>query len=347
VQGPQANRPIKALDFFCGAGGLTRGLMDAGINVLAGVDNDGRLRQTYQKNNNPSRFICKDIRELDLNEVLAEVDHSPDAEDVFLYAACTPCQPFSTLNQRRGEDKRKSLLLEFGKLVVARRPHFVLVENVPGLSNAYGREVYTEFCDMLREADLAYMAGDRLDAQDYGVPQVRKRFIMLAARKPINLPRPLETPPATVKDAIGRFPAPGADLPNHVARTPKPHHVKILREVPHSGGSRKDIADTSILLTCHQNNPDVHKDVFGRMSWLEPSPTLTCRCTDVYCGRFAHPEDDRGLTLREAAALQSFRDDYVFYGTFFHIAQQIGNAVPVKLAEELGRTVVRAHREQS
>src|SRR5262249_49760332 len=102
------------------------------------------------------------------------------------------------------------------------------------------------------------------------------------------------------------------------------------------------VQDQSILLKCHQKNPKVHKDVFGRMKWDGPAPTLTGRCTDVYCGRFTHPEQDRGISLREAAAIQTFADDYKFHGTYFHIAKQIGNAVPVKLARALGDTILEA-----
>ena len=107
------------------------------------------------------------------------------------------------------------------------------------------------------------------------------------------------------------------------------------------GGNRQDVIDTSILLKCHQEKPKTHKDVFGRMAWNAPAPTLTCRCADVYCGRFTHPNQDRGISLREAAALQTFEDDYEFFGTsIVGISRQIGNAVPVKLAEQLGKSII-------
>jgi DNA (cytosine-5)-methyltransferase 1 len=132
-----------------------------------------------------------------------------------------------------------------------------------------------------------------------------------------------------------------ATIPNHVARPLKPHHKKLVHAVPKDGGSRVDVKDQSLLLECHRHRPKVHKDVFGRMWWDQPAPTLTCRCTDVYCGRFVHPDQDRGLSLREAAALQTFPDDYEFHGSsVFHIAGQIGNAVPVQLAKRLGRALL-------
>ena len=334
-------RPIiKCIDFFCGAGGLTRGLLDAGIEVLAGVDNDDRLKSTYEKNNAPSGFVDEDIATLDIKKLRRRFGIRKS--DLVLYAACTPCQPFSSLNQRRGADERKDLLRSFGRIVAEAPPDLLLVENVPGLGNAYGRDLYHEFLRVLRDCGFLYDAR-KLDAQDYGVPQVRKRFLLVGSRRGrISLPKGADGSPRTVRDAIGRLAAPGSDdaPPNHVFREPKPHHLAIIRAVPHDGGSRRDVPDTSLLLKCHQRNPNVHKDVFGRMAWDAPAPTMTCRCTDVYCGRFTHPEQDRGLTLREAAALQTFRDDYEFDGTFFHVAAQIGNAVPVRLAQRLGETFV-------
>jgi DNA (cytosine-5)-methyltransferase 1 len=339
---------IKAIDFFCGAGGLTRGLLDAGIEVLAGVDHDAGLKDTYEKNNSPSRFICHDIRTAEIVKLRKELGIGK--YDRVLYAACTPCQPFSTLNQRQGIDDRKDLLLVFARLVEQAPPDFILVENVPGLSTAYGRDVYEQFVAMLKRCNFDHVFQSMLDAQHYGVPQIRKRFIMLASRLgPLKPPRKSRRV-RTVKDQIARFPPLKAgedhvEISNHVARGLQPHHKRIVRAVPKDGGSRSDIKDRSLLLECHKDRPKVHKDVFGRMWWEQPAPTLTRRCTDVYCGRFIHPDQDRGLSLREAAALQTFPDNYEFHGTsIFHIAGQIGNAVPVELAKRLGRALVLANK---
>ena len=335
---------IKAIDFFCGAGGLTRGLLNVGISVLAGVDNDQRLRETYIHNNRPCRFINSDINDIQIRELLQELGIEDD--DLTLYAACTPCQPFSTLNRLKGQDKRKVLLLDFAKIVEERPPDFILAENVPGLNNAYGKEIYREFLSVLRRCGFS-AAADLLDAKHFGVPQTRKRFIVVASRHgTASLPSPHTTANhATVRRAIGRYPTiadgeASTAYPNHVARKLQPHHKRIVAAVPKNGGSRREVADPSILLKCHQKQPNAHKDVFGRMAWDAPSPTLTCRCTDVYCGRFIHPEQDRGISLREAAALQTFGDDYEFFGpSFLFLSGQIGNAVPVKLAEQLGQSI--------
>lgn len=338
---------IKAIDFFCGAGGLTRGLLDAGINVVAGVDNDERLQKTYEANNAPSRFIARDIAEVDLRELRSQL--ALRSEDAVLYAACTPCQPFSTLNTMKGADPRKYLLLDFARLVAASPPDFILVENVPGINNALGKEIYDEFVGILDRHGFRQDAA-RLDAKDFGVPQTRKRFIMIASRhgRP-TLPNPLPQERFnTVRNAISKYPflADGAESPlykNHVSKKLLPHHQRIVAAVPPDGGNRRDVADASILLQCHQRHPRAHRNVFSRMAWDQPGPTLTSRCVDVYCGRFTHPEQNRGISLREAAALQTFPDHYEFFGkSIQENARQIGNAVPVKLAKTLGQAVTDA-----
>lgn len=336
---------IRAIDFFCGAGGLTRVLLDAGIEVLAGVDNDDRLRLSYENNNKPSRFIAQDIRTVDIMQLRRDLGISGD--DLVLYAACTPCQPFSTLNRMKGKDERKHLLAAFGEIVQQAPPDFILVENVPGLNTVYGREIYEGFRCVLDAYGFSDIYADLLDARHFGVPQVRKRFILIASRRGSVVTPELSTVVEKVRDHIGKYP-PIADgeesgeFPNHVARRLMPHHKVIVQAVPEDGGSRRDVVDTSILLRCHQERPNVHKDVFGRMAWDAPAPTLTGRCTDVYCGRFTHPDQDRGISLREAAALQTFPEDYEFFGTFFHMANQIGSAVPVRFAEKLGNAIVRS-----
>lgn len=336
---------IKGIDFFCGAGGLTRGLLNAGIRVLAGVDDDETLRVTYEKNNKPSRFICRDIKKIDIDLLRQALGITE--EDVVLYAACTPCQPFSTLTRMEGRDKRRHLLIEFAKLVRQAPPDFILVENVPGLNTASGRNIYKKFMRMIARRGFKHVYSELLDANDYGVPQIRKRFILLASRVGEIKP-PRRRHGGTVRDHIAKYPAIRAGgkskkFHNHVARSLMPHLKKIVCAVPKDGGSRRDVIDKSVLLKCHREKPTVHKDVFGRMAWNDPAPTLTCRCTDVYCGRFTHPEQNRGLSLREAAALQTFPDNYEFSGdSILQVARQIGNAVPVKLAERLGSAIIRS-----
>jgi DNA (cytosine-5)-methyltransferase 1 len=339
-------RYIKAIDFFCGAGGLTRGLLTAGIKVLAGIDHDASLRNTYEKNNEPSLFVHAKVGDVDIQELRGRL--GMEEGDPVLYAACTPCQPFSTLNQKQGEDDRKEYLLDFARLVEESPPHFIIVENVPGLHTAYGRDVYDRFAAILERCRFNHIFQEMLDAKEYGVPQVRKRFIMIASRIGTISPPRRSRYVRTVRSAIARFPVLDAgegspEFANHVARSLNARNRAIVTAVPKDGGSRSDIRNHELLLECHKNRPKVHKDVFGRLAWDQAAPTLTCRCTDVYCGRFTHPEQDRGLSVREAAALQTFADDYVFYGgSIFQLAGQVGNAVPVELAKRLGHAVVRS-----
>ena len=336
---------IKAVDFCCGAGGLTRGLLDAGINVLAGVDNDERLRETYERNNEPSVFVAEDLAEVDVFALRQRVGIEP--ADTTLYAACTPCQPFSSLNRTKTDKVQKALLLEFAEIVRKAPPDFIIIENVPGLNNAIGSDIHRRFAEKLESLGF-HTDQDLLDAKHFGVPQTRKRFILIASRHGVpRLPVPTTADnPPTVREYIEDYPRlkdgeKSGEYPNHAARDLPDHHKRIVEAVPLDGGSRRDVEDKSILLKCHRERPDAHKDVFGRIAWDAPGPTLTCRCTDVYCGRFIHPEQHRGLSLREAAALQTFQDDYEFCGkSFFENARQIGNAVPVRLARELGQTVI-------
>jgi len=348
--------PVIAIDFFCGAGGLTRGLMNAGIKVLGGVDNDPRLKATYEHNNRPSQFICEDIKSVNIIYLLKKL--GANARCPLLYTACTPCQPFSSLNRSKKRDMRESLLLQFGKLVLSHPPDYILVENVPGINGnmnalSQSRNIMSVFQKQLKEAGFDYIVSKLINAADYGVPQERKRFILVASRHgEMKLPRQTtKLNPLTVREAISRFLKPKSatgnfpKLPNHNYRPLQPHHLQIIRAVPQDGGSRRDVKNTSLLLKCHQGRPYHHRDVFGRMYWDRPAPTLTARCTDVYCGRFTHPTANRGITLREAAAIQTFADDYEFFGTFHHCAKQIGNAVPVELAQRLGESIIIHNRE--
>ncbi len=338
---------MKALDFFCGAGGMTRGFLNAGIEVLGGVDLDSSLKRSYEENNLPSRFISRDISKLNINALRRLCRISP--EDVVVYIACCPCQPFSTLNHSKAGDDRKNLLMEFMELVRIAPPDYIVIENVPGLNNSYGRDVYDKCAKCLVEEGFIFRYEQCLDAQYYGVPQVRKRFILIASRlgpiaAPIRAPQRI-----TVREAIGHFPdishgTSHPDYTDHTARKLMDHHMALIQAVPMDGGSRADVADLNLLLKCHRRNPDAHKDVFGRMSWDGVAPTLTARCTDIYCGRFAHPQQHRGISIREAAALQTFPPEYIFHGLFHQKGRQIGNAVPVELARRVGEALLTSHR---
>lgn len=330
---------MRAVDFFCGAGGLTRGLIDAEIEVLVGIDADATAAETYESNNGVP-FLQADMRTLSCRTLDAFGVRRRRGEPL-LFAGCAPCQPFSYLN--RSDDKRDQDLLEvFGKLVREYRPDFVLAENVPGIRRTPAFECFTTH---LRSA--GYDVLDRvLDAKRFGVPQTRRRLVIVGSlRGAVSLPPETHggglEPYGTVRGTIERFPKLRAgesagDVPNHVASPVSPTNLERLRRTPPDGGSRSAWdRDARLRLPCYADHRG-HEDVYGRMWWDRPAPTLTTKFTSITNGRFGHPEQDRALTPREGAALQSFADDYIFYGTCKHVARHVGNAVPPQLARQLG-----------
>jgi DNA (cytosine-5)-methyltransferase 1 len=327
-----------AVDLFSGSGAVTAALKKCRFRVVAAVDNDPVASATYRRNHPATRMIHQDIAEVDPAEIRTR---DLNGEDLDVLVVCAPCQPFSSQNRKRGDDVRSKLILESGRFARILRPRIIFFENVPGLA-ARG-----ELIAELRSAlGTEYHLGDpeRVDAADYAVPQRRVRCIMFATRcgQPPSLPAPLtpEGRRTTVRHAIGhlkRLRSGEADPldPLHVARNHLPIALRRLTAIPKNGGSRSSLPK-SLMLECHRN-VDAHRfsDVYGRMSWDCVAPTLTTGCTDVTRGRFAHPDDDRAITAREASLLQTFPPDYKFVGSSSEIQIQIGNAVPVKLVEAL------------
>jgi DNA (cytosine-5)-methyltransferase 1 len=345
---------MRAVDFFCGAGGLTQGLLQAGISVRLGLDVDARCRETYEANNPGARFLCCDLRTLQPDDLRSSLGARPT--DGVLFAACAPCQPYSKQRGARRDSAARTLLLEFARFVEALRPGWVLVENVPGLRKTPGFSTYRRFLHVLDRA--GYWWDDAvLDAKDYGVPQTRHRLVLVASRlRQPELPPPTHGPGrrayTTVRDAIAQFPPisvgeahPG--VPNHVAADLSAANVARITSTPRDGGDRR-LWPAHLRLPCHEGNHTGHTDVYGRMWWDRPAPALTCRCDSLSNGRYGHPEQHRAISLREAASLQSFPDDYVFLDpSRNHVAAQIGNAVPVALARVLGQSILRAARLRS
>lgn len=306
-----------AVDFFCGAGGLTRGLSDAGIEVLAGIDADISCKETYECNNKPSKFIHADITRLSIKDVLQLMQSIPREE--LLFAACAPCQPFASLN-RYGRNADATLLLRFMKIVEAIGPFQVFIENVSGLARVKGYSTYARFKNMLAKNGYNWVEAI-LDAKNYGIPQTRKRLVLIAMKQivptiPPATHGPNLIPYVTVRDSIQCYPEIRAGeqhptLPNHQAASLSPTNFKRIMATPFDGGSRVDWPE-ELWLECHKGDHKGHTDVYGRMRWDYPSPTLTCRCWSISNGRYGHPKQNRAISLREAAKLQSFRDDYIF-----------------------------------
>lgn len=338
---------MRAIDFFCGAGGLTRGLLNAGIEVRLGIDIDERCRATYETNNHPSQFLCADVQRLqtrDISEIIGDVPN-----DDLLLAACSPCQPFTQLKHNHTRGKDATLLHHFGRFIRELQPRQILLENVPGITKVPGNSTYKRFCRLLDELKYKYWESI-VDAKDYGVPQTRRRYVMIALRKLQPPPLPKTHGPGllayqTVADAINHYPPIQAgethtDVPNHAASKLSYINLTRIQNTPHDGGSRQ-AWPLELRLRCHTNGHRGHSDVYGRMWWHRPAPALTCRCDSLSNGRYGHPEQDRAISLREAASLQSFEDTYIFFGhSKDHLAAQVGNAVPVKLAESIGRHIL-------
>lgn len=325
---------------------MTRGLLDAGITVVAGIDLDDRCKKTYEHNNRPAAFYCADLRAVQAKELRELLRGTPTRH--VLFAGCAPCQSFSQQRKTASRAPDATLLVAFARLVETLRPGQVLIENVPGIAKVPGFSAYRRLVRVLASNGYDY-ADDVIDARHYGIPQTRRRYVMIAVRgAKASLPRKTHgsnrRPFETVWNAIAHFPPIDAGerhptIMNHEAGAISERNLIRLRHTPHDGGDRRSWPKR-LVLKCHQNDYDGHTDVYGRMAWQRPSPTLTGRCNSISNGRYGHPMQDRAISLREAAALQTFRDDFTFFGSNKHIASQIGNAVPVRLGQLLGEHIL-------
>lgn len=335
------------IDLFSGCGGVTTGFKAKGFKVLAAVEFDRVTAQTYRLNHPEVALYVKDIRDISPEEIMARCKLG--SGQLAVLSVCAPCQPFSKQNRYRNADERASLVLEAVRFVEALHPLFLFVENVPGLKQ--NPDILDRLVGDLEKLDYRVSAPAIVDAVDYGVPQFRKRFILLGTCLDIELRIPEATHASpkeaarlgkkewlTVRDAFVRLQnlSSGEESntdPLHKARKHTPLSLERLRHIPHNGGSR-DSLPIELQLACHRNGRNVgYHDVYGRLDFDRPSNTLTTGCTNFTKGRFAHPTSDRAITPREAARLQTFPDTYRFYGSYEQISTQIGNAVPVKLAE--------------
>ncbi len=344
---------IVALDIFCGAGGVTQGLAKAGIKVALGLDKDESCRFTYTQNNPSTKFLAGDVRKLSARTLLSHAG-TINEDDFLLLAACAPCQPFSAQNRNREDADDRAVLRHVEGLVREMQPNFLLIENVPGLHKVHGFSAFRRLLRTLRGLRYKIRFGV-VDAAWYGVPQHRKRLVLTACLRggapwpdQSHGDKPGLAPLATVREAISKYPPLKAGeehptLPNHVAGQLARHNLERIRATPPDGGSRADWP-SNLVLKCHREH-DGHPDVYGRLRWDAPAPTLTTKCTSLSNGRYGHPEQDRAISAREAAALQTFDDGYMFYGGLRQITRQIGNAVPPVLAERFGAEFV-AHAKR-
>lgn len=345
-----------AIDLFSGSGGLTVGLKRAGFRVVAAVEIEPHAFATYKANHPEVQAYKQDIRTIRGKSLL---ELSPKNE-IDLLSGCPPCQGFSTLTARyKRLDSRNELILEMSRLVEEVQPKIVMLENVPGLPKK-GAELFNQLLQKLDS--LGYMSKwDILQAADYGVPQSRQRLILLAGKGfPIHLPKSTHSksckdglkPWKTLSEAIGFMADPtvlaeaqsagGPQQHNwHVVRSISSHTLKIL-QAARPGASRTKLPE-ELRPPCHQNRKDGFNNVYGRMSWEQIASTITGGCTTVSKGRFGHPEQDRTISVREAALLQTFPIDYIFDTPYIdHVCEMIGNALPCDFAEALANQCFNA-----
>jgi len=335
------NCQFYAIDLFCGCGGLTVGLKRAGFKVIGAVDNDPISIKTYKANHREVKTWEKDIRIVTSAAVKQRLHLRKG--DLDLLAGCPPCQGFTSLRTLNGsrviDDPRNDLIYDFIRFVKDLRPKAVMMENVPDLAKD---NCFKEFCDKLK--NLGYVGSHLiLNTADYSVPQRRNRLIYLAGYKskiPFAKSSKLRK---TVRQVISNLPKVGesGDFLHDIGEHRSPEVMSRIRSIPHDGGSRTDLPGDS-QLKCHKSCTGF-KDIYGRMAWDKPAPTITSGCFNPSKGRFLHPEEDRAITLREAALLQGLPKRYKFRGTKSKtaIALMIGNALPPPLIAAHSRSIRR------
>jgi DNA (cytosine-5)-methyltransferase 1 len=348
----QAGQTIQltAFDMFSGCGGLTEGLKAASFKVIGAVELDEFAAENYELNHPEVKLWKRDVRKLPAAEVLSELGIEKGQLD--LLAGCPPCQGFSTLRTRNGavsgKDQRNTLLREFQRFVEELLPKSIMLENVPGLESYW---LFKPFCDRLKE--LGYVGQFRtLDAVDYSVPQRRKRLIYLAGFKHEIDFAPAHPRKVTVREKIAALPKAGrsGDAIHDFRENRSLEVMTRIASIPKDGGSRGQLPK-SAQLKCHKKC-DGFKDVYGRMSWNKPAPTITSGCFNPSKGRFIHPEENRAITMREAAILQGFPSTYKFSAKRGKVALalMIGNALPppfIQANAEVVHRSITSHWEQN
>jgi DNA (cytosine-5)-methyltransferase 1 len=339
-------------DFFSGCGGTSEGMREAGLQIKLGIDVDTDAAQTYRSNFPKAVFIRRDIRYLKVRDLKPHIDTRRSYP--MLFGACAPCQPFSKQRRaRKRNDGRKDLLREFHRFVKTYLPEYVFIENVPGLQSVDDtRGPFAKFLRLLTK--LGYWHSHKVVyACHYGVPQRRRRLVLVASRLgPISFPKATHGPGAkttklpTVWEAIRHLPPIYAGqshrkILNH--RAAELSELNLRRIKAKKAGSTRTRWPEKLVLNCHQDHIG-HTDVYGRMAKDQPSAALTTRCISLSNGRFGHPTQHRAISVREAACLQTFPMDFEFFGNLASMSRQVGNAVPVTMARVFGEAIRRHYR---
>lgn len=366
---------FEAIDLFSGCGGVSCGLTLAGFKVKAAVEIEKSAVDVYSSYPPLKKVnvLCKDICELSGEEILKAAQINQ--QSIYLLAGCPPCQNFSRQNpenKNKTVEERKKLLFEFLRIIEEIQPPFILMENVPGIKDEYNKVILDEFLERLKRSYL--VIENILNAANYGVPQLRKRFVLHAVRKDIQkeliqcgfefalpeathakIPKDGLLPWRTVREAIGDLPpikqgesySGELQIYNHKCAALRDETIKRMQMIRKNGGSRSGLPP-EMALECHKKKSKDgkmfagHGDVYGIMDPEKPSPTMTGGCLFYSKGRYGHYEQDRAISIREAARLQTFPDDFIFSNSLTAAALQIGNAVPIDLVRASGFVLKKA-----
>ncbi len=340
-------KAISAIDLFCGIGGLTHGLKKAGITVKAGIDQDSSCKFAFEENNN-AEFICNDISKVNSNELINKFWTN---NEIKILVGCAPCQPFSShsnkIKNKESGDKW-NLLNEFSRLIKEIEPEIISMENVPNLSN---KKIFFDFVNTL--STLKYhFSYSNIYCPDYGIPQKRRRLVLLASKfghisilPKTHIPQNYKTTRDTIEE-LQSIESGEMCLEDPLHFTYKLSDLNLKRiKASKPNGTWLDW-DEDLRLICHKKDSGItYKSVYGRMNWDEPSPTITTQFYNLGTGRFGHPEQDRALSVREAALLQTFPKNYKFISNDSSISIKklgihIGNAVPVDLGYIIGKSIL-------
>jgi DNA (cytosine-5)-methyltransferase 1 len=335
---------VSTVDLFCGAGGLTCGFERAGLPVEVGYDIDPICQFPYERNTS-AKFILKDVEQVSGSDLKEHFSGS----SIKVLAGCAPCQPFSTYSRQYSDkDSKWKLLRDFTRLIQECDPELVSMENVLQLKH---HSVFKDFVGHLQQSDYFWNVYE-VNCQDYGIPQTRKRLVLLASKfGEINFLEPTHNPETyeTVEKTIAHLEPLAAGQVSSVDRlhcSSKLSELNLRRiRASKPGGTWRDWSE-DLVAKCHaKSSGKTYPGVYGRMKWDQPAPTITTQCFGFGNGRFGHPEQDRAISLREAALLQTFPTDYEFVKpdepiVFKHVGRMIGNAVPVKLGEAIARSIL-------
>ena len=351
------NNKLIAVDFFCSGGGMSFGLQQAGIKVIAGIDFDPNCRETYEANIKNAKYILADVEKMGEKDLTKEINIKRNDDNLILIG-CSPCQYWTIIRtSKKKSNKSKNLLHEFHRFVKYYNPGYVVVENVPGILNKHKESGLDRFVEDLKTQ--GYTVHYKIvNLNNYGVPETRKRFSLIANRlsKKEIFPEQKKYTPA-VKDFIGekngfpKIPAGNKDKSSflHTSAGLSEKNIKRLKLTPKNGGTRKAWANTDLQINAYKNAKGniSFNDTYGRMSWDKPAPTITTKFFSISNGRFAHPEENRAISIREGATLQTFPKTYKFIGSSISsIARMIGNAVPPIYAKQIGETIIKNHYDK-